>query len=496
MATKLFISYAHADEDACDLLRQALRIHERSGEIEIAYDRNVQPGSPFAATIRQQIESARVVVFLLSGAFFDSNFCWDREVTWAQGAEEQHDTLILYVVVRECAWQETFFADLLGLSKDNEPVFGGPADENRAIEYVRKALIGVVRSLPDLPRGGPRVTPLASAGPGRAITQWELEDVGRRFLLPCPEPYAQQIIELKPDAHFAPAVVDLDGRPSLDRVAEVAGTSLHDVSEIIDEASCAEAKHCLGRLRGGKVWFNDEKFGILHAREDHRTGDKAEVTIELDLFVTDYFTHRVMRRVYRRLVDAGQSLRVDNVGHLNRYVPFLTSVGVNSFLLLRRPERTKLGLAKRSAGIVNMPTGAAIHVAMNKGFSVTDRACSGKPDLVRCAEHGFDKELGLAKEDVRRGELRFLDVFLVQPDFEVGVSALLALDHLDEAEVQEFCAAAQNAKLEREMAELLFVDASREVLLQFRRKRRKEMTPACLHVLKRTLAESRTWPAR
>ncbi len=76
----IFFSYAHEDEALRDELAKHLRGLERQGVIQSWHDRKILPGSDWLHEIEQQLNSAQIILLLLSADFMDSDFCWSVEL--------------------------------------------------------------------------------------------------------------------------------------------------------------------------------------------------------------------------------------------------------------------------------------------------------------------------------------------------------------------------------------------------------------------------------
>src|SRR5260221_9866333 len=83
----VFIAYAHEDE----LLRQQLETHlsllHRQGLISEWHDRDILPGAEWAREIDARLETASIILLLISADFLASDYCYELEM---QRALERH----------------------------------------------------------------------------------------------------------------------------------------------------------------------------------------------------------------------------------------------------------------------------------------------------------------------------------------------------------------------------------------------------------------------
>lgn len=138
---KAFVSYAHDDHAAYDVVRRHLRPIERAYGIEIWADKRIKPGDYWTSTIDAAIEAACIHILLVSPSFFDSNYIFNYELP-AINAKYSKGDLVLPVVISRCGW--TPFIGPLQAA----PMTGGgkllPVDEwrpkNHGYDAVRQQL--------------------------------------------------------------------------------------------------------------------------------------------------------------------------------------------------------------------------------------------------------------------------------------------------------------------------------------------------------------------
>jgi hypothetical protein len=77
-------------------------------------------------------------------------------------------------------------------------------------------------------------------------------------------------------------------------------------------------------------------------------GDDEDPGVELDLFKTDYFTHRVFRSIFHELKSKNHKISSAGLSDFLSYKPFLTSFGINTLLIcewkIRRKTATHSGI--------------------------------------------------------------------------------------------------------------------------------------------------------
>ncbi len=244
-----------------------------------------------------------------------------------------------------------------------------------------------------------------------------------RYFLRPPRDYCERIQQADPTIEFRGP--DIFGTTSLDGLAE--RTGIHGFPELIDQCRHEVAQLFVDRLQASnQPLYNNTKFGI-YSLSFTRKGQNEDPHVRLTVYETDYYTHAVMRYVYRKLVQLGHpigKLVASEVGaESSPYQCFTTSFGINAMVLIH--NRTKLVLARRSRSGINPEANDKWHVSMNEGFSQTDRD-PHRPSLALCLKRGLKEELGI--DDDVSWSAKFFEFWLWRAAFEVSVSAIVETD--------------------------------------------------------------------
>lgn len=140
---KLFISYCHKDEDYRISLGEHLAGLIRKKAITIWHDRKLVVGDDWRGTIEEKLETADLVIFLITPAFLASDYCNDIEVKRALERHDNGSALFISIIVRPCDWTDTEFARFQPLPNDARPIsIWEDQDEGwlSAIEGIKAAL--------------------------------------------------------------------------------------------------------------------------------------------------------------------------------------------------------------------------------------------------------------------------------------------------------------------------------------------------------------------
>ena len=122
MSKKIFISYSHKDEEHRESFEEQLAILKRKNIISVWHDRKITAGDCWAGKIDGNLESADIIVFLISPSFLSSDYCADVEVKMAMQREENGFAKIIPVIVRPCDWNDCEFAKFQVVPKGAKPI--------------------------------------------------------------------------------------------------------------------------------------------------------------------------------------------------------------------------------------------------------------------------------------------------------------------------------------------------------------------------------------
>jgi O-acetyl-ADP-ribose deacetylase (regulator of RNase III) len=146
--TEVFISYSHKDERLCKRLETHLTSLKLEGLITDWHDRKIVPGSEWGREIDQHLNSAKIILLLLSADFMASRYIMDIEVDRALERHEAGDACVIPVVLKEVDWTHSRFRELQALPKDGKAVTLWPKQDSalvNVVEGIRTALQELVK---------------------------------------------------------------------------------------------------------------------------------------------------------------------------------------------------------------------------------------------------------------------------------------------------------------------------------------------------------------
>ena len=126
-AARVFVSYSHKDERQLNELKTHLSPLERLNLIETWYDRRIVAGEDFGQKINENIDSADIVLLLVSADFLASKYCYEIEMKRALERHEKKEARVVPVIVRDVNWKVIpELAKLTAVPKDGKAVHDWP----------------------------------------------------------------------------------------------------------------------------------------------------------------------------------------------------------------------------------------------------------------------------------------------------------------------------------------------------------------------------------
>ncbi|MCB9104327.1 MAG: TIR domain-containing protein [Anaerolineales bacterium] len=160
----LFFSYAHEDEALRDELAKHLSIMRRQGVISDWYDRDITAGSEWADAIDDNLNTADIILLLVSPDFIASDYCYDVEMTRALERHTAKEAIVIPVILRPTRWQNAPFSKLQALPKNAKPVTTWP-DQDEAFLYIAEAIYKVAEMQAKKPAPSPSSAPTSTPTP-------------------------------------------------------------------------------------------------------------------------------------------------------------------------------------------------------------------------------------------------------------------------------------------------------------------------------------------
>ncbi|HEX8228877.1 MAG TPA: FxSxx-COOH system tetratricopeptide repeat protein [Chloroflexia bacterium] len=143
---EVFYSYAHEDEDLRDKLEKHLSILRTNGVISNWHDRNISAGTEWEHEIDEHLNSADIILLLISSDFLASRYCSSVELKRAMERHEARKASVIPIIIRSVYWKGAIFGKLNFLPTDGKPVRSWP-DIDEAFTNVAQGIAKVAEAL-------------------------------------------------------------------------------------------------------------------------------------------------------------------------------------------------------------------------------------------------------------------------------------------------------------------------------------------------------------
>jgi hypothetical protein len=117
-----FVSYSHEDERYRRTLDISLAQLKRNGLISVWYDRRILPGQQWDKEIDRNLETADIVLVLVSPDFLASEYAYTREMQIAIERHRTGRTTVIPVILRPSDWRSSPLGSLQALPSDGRPI--------------------------------------------------------------------------------------------------------------------------------------------------------------------------------------------------------------------------------------------------------------------------------------------------------------------------------------------------------------------------------------
>jgi tetratricopeptide (TPR) repeat protein len=119
---EIFFCYAREDEELLKGLEKQLYALKLQGIIDVWHDRQISAGSEWEREIDKHLNSAHIILLLVSPDFMVSSYCYSKEMIRAMERHEYGEACVIPVILRPVYWQGAPFGKLQALPTDAKAV--------------------------------------------------------------------------------------------------------------------------------------------------------------------------------------------------------------------------------------------------------------------------------------------------------------------------------------------------------------------------------------
>lgn len=145
MSKKVFISYSHKDETFKDELDTHFSALKRSGLVDVWHDRRIDAGTEWDDEIKAELESADIILLLVSANFLASEYIWKVEIARAMERHRAKEAKVVPVFIRSCDVKGMPFEGIQGVPRDAKPV-ASFTDRDEAYVQIAKGIRAILEN--------------------------------------------------------------------------------------------------------------------------------------------------------------------------------------------------------------------------------------------------------------------------------------------------------------------------------------------------------------
>jgi serine/threonine protein kinase len=119
---EIFFAYSREDEILRNKIEVQLSVLKRLGLIVGWHDREVAAGKEWESEIDKHLNTAHIILLLISADFLSSEYCYGKEMKRALERHAAKETRVIPIILRPTSWKSTQFGKLQVLPKDGRPV--------------------------------------------------------------------------------------------------------------------------------------------------------------------------------------------------------------------------------------------------------------------------------------------------------------------------------------------------------------------------------------
>ena len=277
-------------------------------------------------------------------------------------------------------------------------------------------------------------TSIIHEGGGHGVVPWfSAADISfsvlpKRFILPVPQWFADWASGPGSGEYETRAPVDLSGAADLSDFYST--TPVPNLPAIVAKHAEAYAKEVYVQYEAAGTFppYNKEKLGLYSYRQPLLANRPERAYMNFRVYTTDYFTHRVMRRILREL-QASHPNWFTATDDFYAEHPFLryftTSFGLNLVVTTTNGSARNYHLVRVSSRLGNENQRSTLHITANEGLN-TDDIIESKVDVVKYSERALAEELGVISTDAIESTV-YIEFAMEMRNFEPYISGITHL---------------------------------------------------------------------
>ncbi|HEY0426312.1 MAG TPA: toll/interleukin-1 receptor domain-containing protein [Pyrinomonadaceae bacterium] len=138
MSWRVFYSYSHKDAELRDRLGTYLKPLVQQNKISEWHDRKIEPGADWNKEIADGLDTAQMILFLVSADFLASDYCFSVEVDKAMSRLKRGEVKIVPILLKPCLWEESRFSELQIIPRDAKAISSWTSMDDALLDVARE----------------------------------------------------------------------------------------------------------------------------------------------------------------------------------------------------------------------------------------------------------------------------------------------------------------------------------------------------------------------
>ncbi len=134
---EIFFSYAHEDETLKNALLTHLSLLKREDIVKTWHDRDINAGTDWSSSIDQHLQTAEIILLLVSADFMASDYCYSIEMAHALKRGTQDETVVIPIILRPTDWKSAPFGGIQALPTGFKPIVQWPNRDQAWLDTVK-----------------------------------------------------------------------------------------------------------------------------------------------------------------------------------------------------------------------------------------------------------------------------------------------------------------------------------------------------------------------
>lgn len=153
----IFVSYAHEDDQLRKELEKHLSQLKWGNLIGVWHDRDISAGTDWEREVDTHLNTAQIILLLISPDFMASTYCYSIEMAWAMERYSRGEACVIPIILRPVFWKGVPFSCLQALPTDAIPVTSHkwPSQDEAFVDVVQ----GIWKAIEDLITESPTCAP-------------------------------------------------------------------------------------------------------------------------------------------------------------------------------------------------------------------------------------------------------------------------------------------------------------------------------------------------